>query len=166
MNAIAARLEQAYPKDDKDKEVLVLPLRANMTNSARATLQMLMGAVGLLLLLACANVANMLLARATSRTRELALRAAVGASRWQIVRQLLVESALLRGIGWDSWIHYCHVCDGCLARVRSAESTACRRDQVGHARDFIYGRIRRIGDVPIRSHPCLTGFARGPERSA
>jgi putative ABC transport system permease protein len=116
MNAIAARLEQAYPKDDKDKEVLVLPLRANMTNSTRATLQMLMGAVGLLLLLACANVANMLLARATSRTRELALRAAVGASRWQIVRQLLVESALLAGLaGIAGFIIAMYATDALLA---------------------------------------------------
>jgi predicted permease len=98
MTAIAARLEQTYPKDNKDKEVLVSPLRDNLTNTSRPSLQMLMGAVGLLLLLACANVANMLLARATSRTRELALRAAVGAGRWQIVRQLLVESALIAGL--------------------------------------------------------------------
>jgi putative ABC transport system permease protein len=98
MSAIAARLEQTYPKDNKDKEVLISPLRQSMTNSTRTTLQMLMGAVGLLLLLACANVANMLLARATSRTRELALRAAIGATRWQIVRQLLAESALIAGL--------------------------------------------------------------------
>ena len=116
MSAIAARLEQAYPKDDKDKEVLISPLRENITNTSRATLQMLMGAVGLLLLLACANVANMLLARATSRTRELALRVAVGAARWQIVRQLLAESALLAGLaGLAGFLIAVYATDGLLA---------------------------------------------------
>jgi putative ABC transport system permease protein len=116
MSAIAARLEQAYPKDDKDKEVLVSPLRKQMTNTARSTLQMLMAAVALLLLLACANVANMLLARATSRTRELALRSAVGASRWQIVRQLLIESALLAGIaGMAGFLVAMYATDALLA---------------------------------------------------
>ncbi|MBC7926250.1 MAG: ABC transporter permease, partial [Bryobacteraceae bacterium] len=95
MNTIASRLEQAYPKDDKDKLILVNLLRDTITGSTKSTLQLLMVAVGLLLLLSCANVANMLLARATSRGRELALRAALGASRSQIIRQLLVESAVL-----------------------------------------------------------------------
>src|SRR5436190_3898022 len=95
MRTIAARLERAYPQDDKDKLILVNPLKETLTGNTRSTLQLLMGAVGLLLLLSCANVANMLLARAGSRGRELAVRAAVGASRAQIVRQLLVESALL-----------------------------------------------------------------------
>lgn len=95
MRTIAAQLEQAYPNDDKDKLILVNPLQQTMTASARSTLQLLMAAVGLLLLLSCANVENMLLARATSPSRELALRSAVGASRGQIVRQLLVESAVI-----------------------------------------------------------------------
>ncbi len=95
MRAIAAQLEQAYPDDDKDKLILVNPLRQTMTASSRSTLELLMAAVGVLLLLSCANVANMLLARGTSRSRELALRAALGASRGQIIRQLLVESAVL-----------------------------------------------------------------------
>ncbi len=95
MNTIASGLQAAYPKENKDKDALVSSLQNNLTKDAGATLWLLMGAVGLLLLLACANVANMLLAKSVSRTKEIALRIAVGASRWSIIRQLLAESLIL-----------------------------------------------------------------------
>lgn len=95
MNTIASNLQLTYPKENKDKEVAVSRLQNTLTRGAGSTLWLLMGAVALLLLLACANVANMLLAKAISRTKEIALRAALGASRWTIVRQLLMESLML-----------------------------------------------------------------------
>lgn len=95
MNTIASRLQTAYPQENKDKDVRVSRLQDTLTKEAGTTLWILMGAVGLLLLLACANVANMLLAKSISRTREIALRVALGANRWSIVRQLLAESLIL-----------------------------------------------------------------------
>jgi predicted permease len=94
IRAIADRLAATYP-DNRFKTVSLISLFDRLTGSVQATLWMLMGAVALTLLIGCANIANLLLARASTRAREMALRAALGAGRGRLVRQLLTEGAVL-----------------------------------------------------------------------
>ena len=99
LNAISKRLEQTYVGSNTGWRAQVRPIKEAMFGRASAVLYMFLGAVGFVLLIACANVANLLLARASGRSREVAVRKALGASSWRLTRQLLTESIVLAFAG-------------------------------------------------------------------
>jgi putative ABC transport system permease protein len=99
LSAINAQLATEYPETNKGWDVYLSPLHERLVREVKPSLLALLGAVGFVLLIACANVANLLLARSAARQKEVAIRAAMGASRGRIVRQMLTESLLLAAIG-------------------------------------------------------------------
>jgi putative ABC transport system permease protein len=129
LESIGARLAAAYPTN-KEKSFTATPLRDQTVAPVRSTLYVLLGAVFLILLIACANVAHLLLARAASRSREIAVRTAIGASRWRIVRQLVVESLVLG------------TCGGALGILLAQFGTAALVR-------FAPANLPRVGDVHV-----------------
>lgn len=129
MNRVAAAIALEHPVDYRDVGVTLVPLRDTVVGPARTPLLVLLGSVTLILLIACANVANLLLARATIRERELAVRVALGAGRSRIIRQLLTESVVLAlaggilGLGLGMW--------GTEVLVRAAPDGLPRATEIG-----------------------------------
>jgi putative ABC transport system permease protein len=116
MRGIAARLEKTYPETNGRETAVVTPLLDNLVGKYRTNLGLLLGAVGLVLLIACANLANLFAARGAARAREFAIRAAVGATRAQIIKKLLIESFVVALIG--GFLGFCFavwVRDGLIA---------------------------------------------------
>lgn len=99
MNAIAKRLEEQYPDTNRNYGVMLVPFQEEVLGDIKPAVRILFGAVAFVLLIACANVANLMLVRTSGRQKELAIRTALGASRKRIIRQLITESALLGVLG-------------------------------------------------------------------
>ena len=126
LSSLGTQLARAFPDSNGRKTFVASPLRDTLVRGVRATLFVILGAVALVLLIACANVANLIMARASGRSRELAVRAALGAGRRHIVRQLLAESVVLAVIGGSGGPADRARGHGCPAAVSPRATSRCR----------------------------------------
>jgi len=117
LSSVAASLERDFPNTGRGAAASIVPLQEQLSVGFTPTLRALLGAVALVLLIACANVANLMLARSTTRQKELAIRKALGAARGRVLRQLLTESALLAAISVAIGLGVALACLGYLARL-------------------------------------------------
>jgi putative ABC transport system permease protein len=108
LSTIAKRLAEQYPEDDKDWGALVVPLRENLVGSVRPALMVLLGSVAFVLLIACANVANLMLAKTLTRQKEIAIRTALGASQARVIQQILSEAVVLSLCGGIVGLLFAH----------------------------------------------------------
>ena len=153
MNTIQEHIDQLNPTTERGLGIYVEPLKHFLVGEVRGTLLLLLGAVGLVLLIACANVANLLLARSAARTREFAVRRALGASRVQIARQLLSESVLLSLIGGIVGLAIARW--GLKAMVATAPESLPRIENIGSTFLFSYSHLvfRRRLELCLASCP-------------
>jgi predicted permease len=172
MDSVARNLSAEYPDADKGTGIFVNPLKDDVIGDVAPTLLMLLGAVGFVLLIACANVANLLLARSTGRAREFAIRAALGATRGRVVRQLLTESILLAAAGGALGLLFAGW--GTHAALAAIPQTLPRADEIGldtHVLAFtmaipvlvgiVFGLVPALGTSKPNLHETLKKGGRG-----
>ena len=156
MDAVTANIAKAFPKSNKGWGALVEPLKNDFLPKERIqTLWMLLGAVGFVLLIACVNVANLLLAKGTARQKEMAIRTSLGASRSSIFAQFLTENLLLACLGgFLAWASVPRSCTGSLHPCRGAHFL--RKPISAQSADSVVHICRRYpGRSAVRLRPGL-----------